>query len=271
VQLYVRLLRFTQDSSALSPSPGHPAELPRSAVIPSVHRRWIYKVRPSCEWRTSWLRAHSSQAYHTSYPVRVPRPAPPFHASFRPHLTVTPLRFPCPSAPRTPGRGTFTPKHDSMHGTHAEERRPDISGRLFSCSCEPQKPCAREAKPAARGRGAAPTTPASTQESGYKVRNESPAGCGELRRPWLGQLKYKVHIGSVCRTLAINQANLVCLLKDSGAKSGTYRWHSAYESHCMVNITSTHSNPAFASPSSWLDIPLKRKFPNPISLRQIGL
>jgi nicotinamidase-related amidase len=32
---------------------------------------------------------------------------------------VTPLRFPCPSAPRIPGQGTFTPKHDSMHGTHA--------------------------------------------------------------------------------------------------------------------------------------------------------
>jgi len=108
-----------EDSSALSPGSGHPVDLPRSAVIPSVHRRRIYKVRPSCGWRTSWLRAHSSRTYHTSYPVRVPRPAPSFHAAFRPHLAVTPLRFPCPSAPRIPGRGTCTPEHDRMHGTHA--------------------------------------------------------------------------------------------------------------------------------------------------------
>jgi hypothetical protein len=113
-----------EDSSALSPTPGHPADLPRSAVIPSVPRRRIYTVRPSCGWRTSWWRAHSSRAYHTSYPVRVPRPAPSFHASFRPHLTVTPWRFPCPSAPRTPGRGTFTPKHDSMPGTHRDRGEP---------------------------------------------------------------------------------------------------------------------------------------------------
>jgi hypothetical protein len=32
---------------------------------------------------------------------------------------VRPWRFPCPAAPRTPGQGPFTPKHDSMHGTHA--------------------------------------------------------------------------------------------------------------------------------------------------------
>ena len=44
-------------------------------------------------------------------PVRSMLPAAP--------LTVTPWRFPGPSAPRTPGPGTFTPKHDSMHGTHA--------------------------------------------------------------------------------------------------------------------------------------------------------
>jgi hypothetical protein len=109
-----------EDFSALSPVPGHPTDLPRSAVIPSVHRRRIYQVRPDCGWRTSWWRAHSSRAYHTSYPVRVPRPAPSFHASFRPHLTVTPWRFPCPSAPRIPGRGTFTSKHDNMHGTHGQ-------------------------------------------------------------------------------------------------------------------------------------------------------
>jgi len=111
------------DCSTLSPPRGHPADLPRSAVIPSVHRRRIDQVRPSCGWRTWWSRAHSSQAYHTSYPVRVPRPAPSFPAAFRPHLTVTPWRVPGPSAPRLPGQGTFTPKPDRMHGTHAQTER----------------------------------------------------------------------------------------------------------------------------------------------------
>ena len=68
---------------------------------------------PRCGWRTLWWRAHSSRAYHTSYPVCVPRPAPSFQAAFRPHLAVTPWRFPGPSAPCKPGRGTFTPKHDT--------------------------------------------------------------------------------------------------------------------------------------------------------------
>jgi hypothetical protein len=111
-----------EDCSTLSPA-GHPADLPRSAVIPSVHRRRMYKAQPTCGWRALLLRASSPRLYHTSYPVRVPRPARSFHASFRPHLTVTPLRFPCPSAPRTPGQETFTPKHDSMHGTHAPVQR----------------------------------------------------------------------------------------------------------------------------------------------------
>ena len=74
----------------------------------------------------------SSRAYHTSYPVRVPRPAPSFHASFRPHLTVTPWRFPCPSAPRTPGQGTFTPKHDRMHGTHVRVKLHAVACRCVS-------------------------------------------------------------------------------------------------------------------------------------------
>jgi hypothetical protein len=115
-----------EDASALSPSPGHPADLPWSAVIPSVHRRRIDQARPNCGWRALLSRASSPQAYHTSYPVRVPRPARSFHAAFRPHLAVTPWRFPGPSAPRTPGQGTCTPKHDSMHGTHArhEPRAP---------------------------------------------------------------------------------------------------------------------------------------------------
>jgi hypothetical protein len=109
-----------EDSSALSSTPGHPADLPRSAVRPSVHSRPIDTAQSSCGGRTSRARARSSRLSHTSYRVRVPRPARAFHASFRPHLAVTPLRFPCPSAPRIPGQGTFTPKHDSMHGTHGQ-------------------------------------------------------------------------------------------------------------------------------------------------------
>ena len=83
----------------------------------------MYKAQPACGGRALRLRARSPRLYHTSYPVRVPRPARSFHAAFRPHLAVTPLRFPCPSAPRIPGQGTFTPKHDRMHGTHALVQR----------------------------------------------------------------------------------------------------------------------------------------------------
>ena len=111
-----------EDCSALSPEPGHPA-IPVVSCHTFVHRRRMYQARPKCGWRALRSRAHSSRAYHTSYPVRVPRPAPSFHASFRPHLTVTPWRFPCPSAPRTPGQETFTPKHDRMHGTHGKAER----------------------------------------------------------------------------------------------------------------------------------------------------
>jgi hypothetical protein len=118
-----------EDCSPLSPPRGHSADLPRSAVLPSVPRRRMYNVRPACGWRTLGSRAHSSRAYHTSYPVRVPRPARSFHAAFRPRLTATPWRFPGPSAPRIPGRGTFTPEPDRMHGTHA-------SGSAARAFCE---------------------------------------------------------------------------------------------------------------------------------------
>ena len=117
-----------EDASALSPG----QDTPQISRGQRSYRRCIdaglYQARPSCGWRTLWWRAHSSRAYHTSYPVRVPRPAPSFHAAFRPHLAVTPWRFPGPSAPRIPGRGTFTPKHDSMHGTHASSEPPPTAG-----------------------------------------------------------------------------------------------------------------------------------------------
>jgi hypothetical protein len=108
-----------EDGSPLSPLQGHPADLPWYAGIPSVQRRPIDQAPSGCGWRALRSRASSPRRDHTSDRVRVPRPARSFHAAFRPHLTVTPWRFPCPSAPRTPGQGTFTPEHDSMPGTHA--------------------------------------------------------------------------------------------------------------------------------------------------------
>jgi hypothetical protein len=124
-----------EDSSALSPGPGHPTDLPRSAVRPSVQRRRIDHAQSACGWRALLSRASSPRRYHTSYPVCVPRPAPSLHASFRPHLAVTPLRFPCPSAPRTPEQGTCTPKHVSMHGTHAIE----LSGTVLCAASAPAR------------------------------------------------------------------------------------------------------------------------------------
>jgi hypothetical protein len=96
---------------------------PRRAPVVSGHTVRaeapdVYST-PHCGWRALRSRASSSRASHTSYPVRVPRPARAFHAAFRSHLAVTPWHFPGPSAPRTPGPETCTPKHDRMHGTHA--------------------------------------------------------------------------------------------------------------------------------------------------------
>ena len=108
-----------EDSFALSPPPGHPTDLPQSAGIPSVHRRPIDQAQPMVDGGLHGRVPARPAWSHPSYRVRVPRPAPSFHASFSPHLTATALRFPGPSAPRTPGRVTFSPKHDSMHGTHA--------------------------------------------------------------------------------------------------------------------------------------------------------
>jgi hypothetical protein len=122
-----------EDSSALSPGPGHPTDLPRSAVRPSVQRRRIDHAQSACGWRALLSRASSPRRYHTSYQVRVPRPAPSLHAPFRPHLVVTPWRFTCLSAPRTPGQGTCTPKHVSMHGTHAIE----LSGTVLCAASAP--------------------------------------------------------------------------------------------------------------------------------------
>ncbi len=88
-------------------------------------------------WRTWWLRAHSSQDCHASYPVRVPRPAHSFHAAFRPHFAVTPLRFPCPSPPRWLDRGLSPPSVETCpaHTLPITCRRPTVS---FQAHSKPQ-------------------------------------------------------------------------------------------------------------------------------------
>jgi hypothetical protein len=97
--------------------------LPWEAVSPSVHRRRLYTAPPMCGWRAVRGRARSPRLSPPASPVRVPRPAPSFHAACKRPLARTPVRFPCPAAPRTPGRGTCTPEHDRMHGTHARGER----------------------------------------------------------------------------------------------------------------------------------------------------
>jgi len=72
-----------------------------------MRKRQIYKAHPR-GWRTLLSRASSSRVYHTSYLVSVRRPACLDWASFRPHLTMTPLPFSLPSAPLIPGVRTST-------------------------------------------------------------------------------------------------------------------------------------------------------------------
>jgi hypothetical protein len=81
-----------------------------------------FTKQPLSGWRTLWSRAHSSQNCHASYPVRIPRPARSFHASFRPHLAVTPLRFPCPSPP--PGWTEDFHLQALRHARHTRGRSP---------------------------------------------------------------------------------------------------------------------------------------------------
>jgi hypothetical protein len=76
-------------ASALRPSPGHPAALPRSAVRPSGPRRRLYHVRPSCGWG---LRGGG--------PTRPARPTPPLRCVSR----APPRRATRPSDPTSRGR-----------------------------------------------------------------------------------------------------------------------------------------------------------------------
>ena len=57
-----------------------------------------------------------------SYPISVRQVAALLHASFRPHLTMTPLRFANPSPP-SGWIGTFTPKLLNMLGTQLNRSR----------------------------------------------------------------------------------------------------------------------------------------------------
>lgn len=111
------------DAAARSPMPGHPADLPRSAVLPSIPRRRIDHVCPMVDGGLCGCVPTRPERTILRLRFRVSRPAPSFHASFGPHLTVTSWRCPGPSAPHTPGEGTFTPKHDCMHGTYARLQR----------------------------------------------------------------------------------------------------------------------------------------------------
>jgi|GEM_PF-5487643 len=65
-------------------------------------------------WASRWI-ARSPSA-HAFYPVRVPRLARLLHASFRPHLAVTPLRFAIPSPP--PGWEEDSHLQAAKHARH---------------------------------------------------------------------------------------------------------------------------------------------------------
>jgi hypothetical protein len=108
-----------KDAPTLRPPTGYTTALPQSAGMPSVHRRPTHQVQSHCGCGASQSRARSSRLCHPTDRVRVLRSAHTFHAAFRPHLAVTPLHFTGPSAPRTPGQGTFSTTHDRMHSTHA--------------------------------------------------------------------------------------------------------------------------------------------------------
>ena len=85
-------------------------------------------------------RARSPRLSHTSYPVRVPRPAPSSHAAFRPYLAVTPWRFPGASTPRIPGQGTCTPEQDRMHGPHVRSQprlEAGVERTPYAVACTP--------------------------------------------------------------------------------------------------------------------------------------
>jgi len=132
--------------ASLSQFPWHataqgPQQLSRGKSQPLLRINAGFTKQPLSGWRTWWLRAHSSQDCHASYPVRVPRPAHSFHASFRPRLTATPLRFPCPSPPPS-----WTEDFHLRALRHARHTRLALSGKAPTAavrvSQEPQAgPC----------------------------------------------------------------------------------------------------------------------------------
>jgi hypothetical protein len=93
-----------EDASALSPSPGHPADLPRSAVIPSGHRRRMYKVRPIVDG-----------GLRSCVPTRPGRTTPPIRfVSLAPHRRST---LPSdPASRRRPGASLVLRLHAYLDG-----------------------------------------------------------------------------------------------------------------------------------------------------------
>jgi hypothetical protein len=107
-------------------------QLSRGKSQPRLRRDAGLTKQPLSRWRTSWWRAPSSRDCHASDPVRVPRPAPSFHASFRPRLTATPLRFACPSPPPswTEDFHLRALRHGPAHTLLVTYRRPTAAVRL---------------------------------------------------------------------------------------------------------------------------------------------
>jgi hypothetical protein len=115
-----------KDCSPLSPMQGHPADLPRSAVIPSVHRRRIDQVRPVVD---GGLRGGvPTRPERTTPHIRFVFVAPRVWIGLPPDPTSrwTLLPFSSPSAPRTPGTRTFT-SLVLCHAWHTRESSPALS------------------------------------------------------------------------------------------------------------------------------------------------
>src|SRR5918994_6446724 len=75
------------------------AALPRSVAPPSAHSCQIYKTPPLMDGGLRCAVPTRPRVRHASYLVLVHQPARLLHASFRPRLTTTPLRFAIPSPP----------------------------------------------------------------------------------------------------------------------------------------------------------------------------
>jgi len=75
---------------------------------------------------------------HTSYPVPVRRPTLLDWASFRPHLTMTPLPFSLPLAPRKPGTRALT-SLVLCHARHTHQLQRHATMRPRSSQIAPRR------------------------------------------------------------------------------------------------------------------------------------